>query len=321
MTESRLRTLAWASLAFTLVVIVWGAFVRASGSGAGCGSHWPTCNGEVLPHPRSVEMAIELAHRVTSGLSLLLVVATFLGARRALPAGHPARAGAALALLFMMTEALVGAALVLFEHVATDRSAARAAWMSLHLVNTFLLVASMTLTASFASGAPAPRARGQAGVVALLAAGAAGLLVVGTTGAIAALGDTLFASKTLAEGLALDASPSAHFLLRLRALHPVAAVVVAAGLLGLRRPIEARRPTPAVRRAARWLGALVWAQIAAGAVNLVLLAPAAMQLVHLLLADLVWIAFVLLGGAALAPARARAASDAPAASRAAVAAL
>jgi heme a synthase len=303
MTRERLRTFAWATLAFTFAVILWGAYVRASGSGAGCGSHWPSCNGEIIPRSRSVATVIEFTHRVTSGLSGLLVLVELVWAFHALPRRHPARAGAVASLLLMLNEGAVGAALVLFEHVAYDKSVARAAWTSLHLANTFFLVAALTCTAHWA-GAPeggrgrAPRLAGQGLAGLLLAAGAIGLLLTGVSGAVTALGDTLFAATSLARGIADDFSPTAHFLQQLRVLHPITATLAAVLVLYARGPIaEGRGPEAA--RASRRLAVIVVAQLLLGLLNFVLQAPVAMQLVHLLVADLVWVAFVLLGAAAL----------------------
>ena len=135
---------AWATLTFTLFVILWGAFVRATGSGAGCGSHWPLCNGEVVPHSPAWSTVIEFGHRLTSGLSLLLVIGLWWGGRSRYPERAPARRAAGWSLFFMVTEALIGAGLVLFEYVADDARVARGFWVAGHLVNTFLLVAAMT---------------------------------------------------------------------------------------------------------------------------------------------------------------------------------
>ena len=76
---------AWAVLGFNLLVILWGAFVRATGSGAGCGSHWPLCNGEVLPRAPALATLIEFSHRLTSGVALLLVIGLVVGAWRGFP--------------------------------------------------------------------------------------------------------------------------------------------------------------------------------------------------------------------------------------------
>src|SRR5580765_3471896 len=111
---SRYARFAWGVLAYNLGVIAWGAYVRASGSGAGCGAHWPLCDGRVAPRPRSIEMAVEFSHRVSSGIALLLVIALVVAAYRSYPRGSAVRRGAVASLLFMLAEALVGAGLVLF---------------------------------------------------------------------------------------------------------------------------------------------------------------------------------------------------------------
>ncbi|HYG66947.1 MAG TPA: COX15/CtaA family protein, partial [Anaeromyxobacteraceae bacterium] len=192
---------AWSVLAYNLLVVAWGAYVRATGSGAGCGRHWPMCNGEVLPRAASVETAIEFTHRVTSGLALVLVVALVAWAFRAFGAGHAVRRGAVWSLVLMLVEALLGAGLVLFGWVAKDESIARGWVMALHLANTFLLLGAIGLTAWW-SGAPGGiRLRGRGSLAALLGAALAATMLAGVSGAIAALGDTLFPATSFAAGL------------------------------------------------------------------------------------------------------------------------
>lgn len=295
-----LRRYAWGVLAFNLAVIVWGAFVRATGSGAGCGSHWPTCNGEVVPRPESVETMIEFTHRVTSGLAFVLVLALMIAALRARPKGHPMRAAAVASFVFMVIEAAVGAGLVLLELVADNQSLARAGWMAAHLVNTFLLVAAMTLTAYWSGERQSAIRPREAGSIAWLLGIALVLtIVVGVTGAVTALGDTLFPARSLAHGLAQDLSPTAHFLVRLRVWHPISAVAVGLYVVGATALTAMLRPEPRVRRAAGAIVILFIAQIGGGFLNLLLLAPTWMQMVHLLMADLAWIALVILGASAL----------------------
>jgi heme A synthase len=308
--STRFARFAWLVLAVALLVVLWGAYVRASGSGAGCGSHWPLCNGQVVPRAPRMETLVEFTHRLTSGLAFLLVVALVVGARRAFPRGHLTRRGAVLALFFILTEALVGAGLVLLELVAHNQSLARAIWMAAHLVNTFLLLGAIALTAWWAApetdGRGAPSMRGHRLVAGTLGVGALAMLVLGVSGALTALGDTLFPARTLAEGFRQDFSPTAHFLIRLRFLHPTLAIGVGTYLVATALIVALRRPGRTTRRLATTLVGLFVAQIGAGILNLVLLAPVGMQLVHLLLADLVWITLVLLGAAALAaPAAAR----------------
>lgn len=302
MKEVRFARFSWGVLAYNLAVILWGAFVRATGSGAGCGAHWPTCNGEIVPRAESVETMIELTHRLTSGVALLLVVVQLVWALRLFPRGNRTRGLAVATMVFMLLEAAVGAALVLLELVADDRSAARAGWIAVHLVNTFLLVASLALTPWSVSRA-APAAADRGGLRGALGLGAVLLLVTGVAGAITALGDTLFPAETLAAGMAADLSPTAHFLVRLRVIHPLIAAFGGLYVLLLAGFVAQTRQDPSARTLAAALAALVVAQLALGLVNLWLLAPVWMQLLHLLFADLLWIAFVLFGDAASRAAR------------------
>ena len=164
MNTKRFAQYSWGVLAYNLLVILWGAFVRATGSGAGCGAHWPLCNGEVVPHTGRLATAIEFSHRLSSGLALILIVGLVVWAFRLYPRGHLVRRGASVSAFFLLTEALLGAGLVLFEYVAANVSVARAYWMAGHLINTFLLLAALTLTAWWASGGQAARWRNQGAV-------------------------------------------------------------------------------------------------------------------------------------------------------------
>lgn len=299
---NRFARYVWLVIAVNLFVIVWGAYVRASFSGDGCGSHWPLCNGEVLPTTGLVKTLIELTHRLTSGVALLLVVGLVWRARRLFPRGHGVRRGAFWSLIFILVEALIGAALVKFELVAGNASISRAFVMSIHLVNTFLLLAALSLTAWWAMGGEALRLRGQGKVGALFAVGLCGTLLITVSGGVAALGDTLFPASSLAQGLRQDFSTAAHFLVRLRVLHPLFAVgiglyVVAAAsyVNNFHRPGQQR-----TKRLTSLLTGLFLLQLGAGILNVSLLAPVWLQLTHLLLADFFWIALVLNAASALA---------------------
>lgn len=296
----RFAVYAWGVLAYNLGVILWGAFVRATGSGAGCGSHWPLCNGEVVPRSPQIETLIEFFHRLTSGVALLLVIGLLVWAFRAYPKRHRVRWAAGFAMLFMVTEALVGAGLVLFKLVADNTSMARALWMAVHLLNTFLLLACLTLTAWWSSGGEGIQLKERAALGTLLGLGLAGVLVLGISGAVTALGDTLFTAGSLAEGLRQDFSPTAHLLIRLRVLHPVIAVSVASFLILVTLWLNSSHRVPTVKTLAQVLTLLLAVQLVVGALNVALLAPVWMQLVHLLTSDLIWIVLVLLTVSALA---------------------
>jgi cytochrome c oxidase assembly protein subunit 15 len=289
---------AWWTLAATLLVILWGAYVRASGSGAGCGSHWPLCNGAVVPPSPTVATLVEFGHRLTSGAALLLVVGLVVGAWRRFPRGDVVRRAAAWTGVFMVLEALIGAGLVLLELVAGNTSTARAIWMGGHLVNTFFLVAAMSLTAYWAGRSERPHGTMSMATRVALGAALGGLVVLGVSGAVTALGDTLFPVATRAEGTALTFSPTAHLFVRLRIWHPTLAVLV--GVLVFAASVVTLRSVPGagVARVAGAAVGLYALQLAVGLVNVWLLAPIPLQLVHLLLADLLWIAVVLLTASA-----------------------
>jgi heme A synthase len=300
MKPKRFALYAWGVVAWNLLVIVWGAYVRASGSGAGCGSHWPLCNGEVIPDATQTHTLIEFTHRMMSGLTLVLVIGLAVWAFRAYPKRHTVRLGALLSTFFIFTEALIGAGLVLFKLVADDASVFRAVSMSVHLINTFVLLAVLTLTAWWASGGPILKLRGR-GIIAWLCALALVLtLVLAVSGAVTALGDTLFPVSSLSAGLNQDFSSTAHLFVRLRLLHPLLALTDSALIVLVALVAGLRRPRLWVKRYALMLIALVLVQLGAGLVNVALLAPIWLQLTHLLLADLVWLALVLLTASVLA---------------------
>ena len=301
MTATRFARYAWFVLAYNLFVILWGAFVRASGSGAGCGGHWPLCNGVPVPLAPQLETIIEFAHRMTSGLSLVLVVLLVVWGFRAFAKGHSVRKAVVAVFIFEMVEVLVGAGLVLLGLVARDESVARAVVMPIHLANTFLLLGSTALAAWWASGHAPIRLRGQGMLGIGWVIGLAGVMFIGMSGAVTALGDTLFPAGSLIEGLRQDISPTAHVLVRLRVWHPVIAVAIALYVVAYLAPaLAARRTGGATTRLSRIVIGLVAVQLAAGFVNVILLAPVWMQIVHLALAAVLWVALVLLGAAALA---------------------
>lgn len=300
MSLNRFAKYAWFVLGLNILVVMWGAYVRATGSGAGCGQHWPLCNGELVPLNPQVTTLVEFSHRISSGLALLSVAVLVVWAFRAYPKGSPARLGAMLSGIFIVTEALVGAGLVLFKLVAHDESAARAVSIAVHLINTFLLLGALTLTAWCGSGGGRLDLRRNKGLTTGIILGLFGMMWIGASGAIVALGDTLFPPDSLAAGLSQDLDPTAHFLVRLRLIHPILAILIGLGLIALAYYAEKQSPGLWVRRAANAVKLLVLAQWVGGLVNVALLAPVWMQLVHLLLADLTWVALVLLGAAALA---------------------
>ncbi|HEY1983793.1 MAG TPA: COX15/CtaA family protein [Terracidiphilus sp.] len=293
--SAALRRFAWGVLAYFVAVILWGTLVRATGSGAGCGDHWPLCNGTVMQHSPRVDTMIEFTHRITSGLSFFsavgLLIWTFAGTVR----GHLARAASVAVVAFTLIEAVLGALLVKLGLTAQSQSPLRAPYLALHLTNTLLLLAVLALTAHLLSrrhGYTRDTVRMVAPFGAIV--GVVVVMVVGVTGSLAALGDTLFPATSLGAALAQDFAATSGWLVRWRWTHPTVAFFASVFLIWLL--------VRASRRSAHWdnrgLSALVLLLLAAqyllGVLDVVLLAPLWLQVVHLLGADVLWAALVVL---------------------------
>jgi cytochrome c oxidase assembly protein subunit 15 len=286
-----LRRFAWGVLGYNVAVIVWGSAVRATGSGAGCGDHWPLCNGTVVQHHPGLATLIELAHRATSGIDLVCILALLFWTFYSVPRRHLARGFAVAVLVLTLNEALLGALLVLLGHTANDRSPSRAVYLGLHLTNTLLLLGALTLTAHFLSrqtavmrGTVVFRAPG------LALTGLTATLIVGVTGSLAALGDTLYPAHNLLSAIAQDFTPGSSWLLQIRWLHPAISLVAGAFIVWL----IARSLQSTNRTLACGVLALLALQYLLGLADILLLAPTWMQMTHLLGADLLWIALVVL---------------------------
>ncbi len=284
---TRLTRFAWFVLLFNVGVILLGALVRATESGAGCGQSWPTCHGELVPE-LSGATAIEFAHRSASGVALVLVAVLFVMVRRGVAKGEPARVGVAIALVAIVGEALIGAMIVLAEWVADDDSIARAIAVPLHLVNTLLLLAALTLTIFWLSGGGRLIRKADPTAWRWIVIGGVTIILIAATGAITALADTLFPK----DGIGIDLEAGAHFLTRLRVIHPILAVTAAAiawwKLGGNARTGPSRN-----------IVVLVGMMMITGILNVALGVPTWMQIVHLGLADALWIAYVFLAARTL----------------------
>jgi heme A synthase len=295
-TRSHFTAYCWFVWAYLIGVILFGAWVRITGSGAGCGSHWPTCHGEVIPRSPSVETVIEYTHRLTSGLCGLFCLVAIVWSWRRFGGRSRVTMASLVVMFFVIVEGAIGAGLVLKELVADDASVARAVVISLHLTNTLGLVGAATLMVWWSKGEsliptiPVPRSWFTLALVALV--------VTSMTGAITALGDTLFpvdltSDVGLAERLSQDLSATQHFLIRLRILHPIIACIVAVLLfrLGLWARDEADGQ---LRTIATCAVGLTIIQVLFGFMNIALGAPGWMQLIHLLMAQILWSCFVAL---------------------------
>jgi heme a synthase len=294
----RFARYAWTVLSFNVLVILWGALVRASRSGDGCGNNWPLCNGSVLPTAPRIATAIEFTHRLSTGAALIAVVAMAIWAFRAFAPG-PIRRAAGWSVFFILTEALLGAGLVLLRYVGEDASIGRALYLSAHLINTLLMLAAIALTAYWSSTEESVGWSNAGTAAKLLGIALASALVVGVSGAIAALGDTLFPVTSLRAGWEADFSSASHLFIRLRIWHPLIATL--GGIYTATAALWIGRRIPESKRMAFAVVAAVGLQLTVGVVNLTLLAPIWMQMIHLLFADVLWISLVVFSAIVLKP--------------------
>lgn len=291
---------AWFLLLYNVVVVVWGVFLRASKSGDGCGRYWLTCHGEVVPSAPELKTVIEFSHRVMSGVDFFLVLALLVLVLVYFKGRKQLRFFAKLSFIFIVTEALIGAGLVLTGNVADAYTDARPLWAIAHLINTFLLLGSLSITAWLLAGGRDIKLAADKRLLQVAVAGTLGIVFVGITGSVAALSNMLFPSNSFAESIAKDFAPDSHFLLRIRILHPIGSVAVAVLIAFAAAWIKSkRRDLRTIGRFSDVLSILIVIQVIFGGITLVTGAPIVMQLIHLLLADAVWISWVLLISAAM----------------------
>jgi heme a synthase len=290
-TFSSIRTFANLLIAYAIVIIAWGAFVRISGSGDGCGQHWPLCHGTLIMSDSvtaELKTWIEFAHRAKSGLFGILVIFLWISIWR-LPTASPTLRRAGLATVILTgIEGFLGAQLVLQGWVGDDVSLGRALMSAAHFGNTLLLLGVLTLVSLHATPHP-PRYLGQ--TLELRTASWLGVLAVcllGCSGAWAALGSTLLPSDSLLGGLQSDLAETVPFAVRVRILHPVLGLALAALVANLAlRLYHLRKDSPA-----KVFLTLSILQPFVGVVTLLVLSPTGMKLAHLIGADLLWISMI-----------------------------
>jgi heme A synthase len=293
MNKTTFRRYAWALVAYTVAVILWGAVVRATGSGAGCGSHWPLCNGEAMPSLERMDTTIELVHRITSTLAGVFVIGLVVFAYRVYGSRSTITRWAMTALAFIIIEGLLGRMLVVREWVAGNVSVMRAIVVAIHLANTYILLGTMTVTAWLSGKREMIRWRGVRVVTILIAAGILLSMAFSAMGAVTALGDTLFPKETLMTDFGQEFDPASHFLIRLRVIHPILAILTSGYLYFVVRYVQGKDFGHAVHRRGNILLSVIGVQVLAGGFTILTLAPLAMQVIHLLLADIFWISLLL----------------------------
>lgn len=283
---------AWMVVVYTILTILWGAYVRATGSGAGCGSHWPTCNGDIIPRPEMIETVIEYTHRLTSALMGPMIMILLGWSWRIFGRKSLVTKASLWAFIFVLIEGALGAGLVLFGLVDQNISLARAIVMGVHLVNTLILLGFITLAAWWSQGEIAPvfRFKFPNGLLIALF----GIMIVGAFGAVTAMGDTLFPADSFLEGAAAKFEPGAHFAVKMRTWHPVVAVAFAVYTAVLIYTTDEYWIDQKLRLFSMSNLTILGIQLLAGVINVLLAAPIWMQLVHLILADLSWMLLLLM---------------------------
>lgn len=283
--NSKLKKIALGLLIYTILVILWGAWVRISHSGNGCGDTWPLCDGQLIPKATHQKTWIEYAHRLMSGAYGILVVYFWILARKTLAKKSLALSTAFFTLIFMISEALLGAKLVIFGLVSNNDTPYRAFVMALHQVNSLLLTGAITLcwlsinstqlsTKLFKPIKWQPIA----------------IIVLAITGAWASLSTTLFPSESLISGLLNDVSSSAHYLIRLRIIHPILALSLGSIMIALfwRSSLDETNSLE-LRNASQQTAFGLLAALAFGVSTLLALSPTWMKLGHLAIAHVIWI--------------------------------
>ena len=289
MTRSRtaVQRWAWLTLAFFVIVVLEGAIVRATSSGAGCGQHWPLCNGEVLPHHPRLATIIEFTHRSLTGVSVFLFAILIAWTFRATPRRDPARRAALAAGLLLLSEAVLGALLVVHGWVENNTSAARVIMQSVHFTNTLLLLGATTITATWLARSGS-RTRSTGYLNGAMWTALAATVLTGATGSLAALADTIFPSPDLRTALAADFAQHSPLLIRMRWMHPAAAAIATVAALVMAVQLRrSGRPRDALLLTVNIVG-----QVVIGIADVLLLAPITLQVIHLLSADIFWITLV-----------------------------
>ena len=278
-----LFNLSRTGLILSIISIIAGAVVRATGSGDGCGSSWPSCNGRVIPSLNSASEQIEFSHRAISGLLLIVTVVIFI---KSFKDSVPSLQKKVINYLtfFVLLEALIGAVIVLYEWVGMNSSIPRIAAVPLHLVNTFGLLAMYTVLFKLVQN---PKIKISSlidrnfKIITFL------FVLTGATGSIAALADVLFPSESFVAGIVEDFDSTSELLTRLRVLHPIASTVLSIMLFN-----ESKRLEIKFNLKTNQIKILVISGVTLGVLNVFININIFLSVVHLLVADLLWITYI-----------------------------
>ena len=270
-------------IVLSILSILAGAFVRATGSGDGCGSTWPTCKGKIIPQLSDTSEIIEFSHRSISGILLIVTLIIFTKSRN-MSKGSITRTTVNFLTFFVVFEAAIGAVIVLYEWVGLNSSLPRIVAVPIHLVNTFGLLACYAilykvLLNNFKNIKQLWDRRFV--FVAFL------FLLSGATGSITALADVLFPSASFYEGLMEDFDRTSELLTRLRILHPIVATGLSVALI-----IESRKIQKDYKIDVKFLQLLVIVAVTLGVLNVLSNIVVLLSIFHLAIADLLWITYI-----------------------------
>lgn len=280
-----MRLLFYTKLGLVLSVlsILAGAFVRATGSGDGCGATWPTCKGRIIPSLSDTSEIIEFSHRGISGILLIVTLYIFVNSRK-LEKGSIARRAANYLTFFVLFEALIGAVIVIFEWVGLNSSLPRIVAVPIHLVNTFGLLASYVILFKILENKLNSIKNlwdRNFIIISIL------FLLTGATGSITALADVLYPSASFIEGFLDDFDRTSEVLTRLRIFHPVVSTILSIALY-----IESKQLQKRFDINTNFLKFLIFAAVFLGVANVLSNIVLFLSIFHLALADLLWITYI-----------------------------
>ena len=279
----KVESYAKAGLLLSIASILAGAFVRATGSGDGCGATWPTCKGKIIPALSDTSELIEFSHRSVSGVLLVVTLIIFAKTRK-FQKDSLVRIVTNYLTFFVIFEALIGAVIVIFEWVGLNSSLPRIIAVPIHLVNTFGLLGSYAILYKILQD-DLQNIKNMFNKNFLLISSL--FLLSGATGSITALADVLFPSASFVEGFLADFDRTSEVLTRLRILHPIISstlsIVLYVYATGIRKKYNVKVKT---------LQTLILIAVFLGVINVLSNIVLPLSILHLAIADFLWISYI-----------------------------
>ena len=279
----KVESYAKAGLLLSIASILAGAFVRATGSGDGCGATWPTCKGKIIPALSDTSELIEFSHRSVSGVLLVVTLIIFAKTRK-FQKDSLVRIVTNYLTFFVIFEAVIGAVIVIFEWVGLNSSLPRIIAVPIHLVNTFGLLGSYAILYKILQD-DLQNIKNMFNKNFLLISSL--FLLSGATGSITALADVLFPSASFVEGFLADFDRTSEVLTRLRILHPIISsalsIVLYVYATGIRKKYNVKVKT---------LQTLILIAVFLGVINVLSNIVLPLSILHLAIADFLWISYI-----------------------------